>query len=481
MSIVLVDVPVVTATLLSGGDPRPVQVVVSGLTAGQSVSVVAVTTAGAESSVPGGVLVSDGSQLVLTDNRTPLNTPVRYRATVDGVPYLSDEVTVIGPRYLIQSLDGQKVAEFVWRDNGLPGEPDLYSVVFPVPGRARPPARLVPGGAGGGELDIRTDRANGARLLELLLSGRPLVVRTDGQIRDFPAVEIILPLRGPNGLWGAMTPDGPSTDRVWKIGYVLVDDPEPSQILAGSTGADFDAAMADRVWSGTVTTVRTNLATRPRPSESATGWGFQNGTGETTTGSPQTTPGAGPEGRTGFLRRVVTALKTAGLSGHYYRESGLSGVAGDVRSFGAWVRFSHDVSAAISIQFRTGSTTTGGSFAGTSTTVPANVWTYLTFSATATGSYDTVQVWPQVSVSTPVPIGGYYDVTDVLIETGSVPGAYHDGSMPDTPTVDHAWTGPAFNSMSTETTTVLTPGSFDALFQYSTGDDFDAYDWRQLL
>ena len=246
MSIVLVDVPLVVATLLTGDAPRMVQVVVSGLTAGQRVVVTAVTSAGVESSVPGGDVVSGGSQLVVTDNRGPLNTAVRYRATVDGVPYLSDEVFVAYPagRYLIQSLDGQTVVRFTLQANGLPRELTLSSVTFDVPGRARPPARFVPGGDGGGSLVIRTDRENTARLEGLLLAGRPLVVRTDGTVRDFPAVDIILPLGAPSRLWDEVTVGGMSTDRVWSISYLLVDDPEPSQALAGSTWADFDAAMA---------------------------------------------------------------------------------------------------------------------------------------------------------------------------------------------------------------------------------------------
>jgi hypothetical protein len=248
MSVVLVDVPVVTATLLTGDAPRQVRIVVTGLTAGQQVSVSAVTAYGAGLAVPGGTLVSDGSQLALIDNRSPLNTPVRYEVVVDGVAYSSNEVTVDYPvgQHLLQSLDGRTVVRFVWRDNALPRDPTFASVTFDVPGRRRPPARFVPGGDGGGELSIRTDRANGDKLRALLREGRPLVVRTDGAVRDFPAVELVLPERAPNDLWGGG--GGVSTDRVWNISYVLVDDPEPGTPLSAATWDDFDAAWAGSTW-----------------------------------------------------------------------------------------------------------------------------------------------------------------------------------------------------------------------------------------
>jgi hypothetical protein len=62
-------------------------------------------------------------------------------------------------------------------------------------------------------------------------------------------VDLVLPVSGPNSLWPAVTANGPSTDRVWTIRYLLVDDPEPSVALAAFTWDDFDAAMATRTWA----------------------------------------------------------------------------------------------------------------------------------------------------------------------------------------------------------------------------------------
>ena len=246
MSVVLVDVPVVEATLLTGSEPRMVQVVVSGLTAGQQVVVTAVTSAGVATAVPGGSRVSAGTQLVLTDNRAPLRTVVRYRATVDGVPYLSDEVVVAyaAGTSLVQSLDGQTVAQVAWVDTGDERELALRSVTFDVPGRGLPPARFVPAGVGGGEFVFDTWGASTAAMESMLASGRPLVLRTSGILPGVAPVVIFLPLRATNRLSTVREVYGDT--RRWSIPYLLVADPEPSQALAGVTWADLDAAMASR-------------------------------------------------------------------------------------------------------------------------------------------------------------------------------------------------------------------------------------------
>lgn len=241
--------PAITASLVSSDVPQAVQVVVTGVAAGLEVLVEGTTPDGSSWSVPGGDRVSDGGQIVLTDTRSALNTPVTYRLTVDGAVYSAAPVTVAyGGQAVLQSLDGQTTVEFVWRENGLPQEPELFTATFSVPGRLRPPARFVPAGDGGGSLSIRTSRANSERLRSLVRTGRPLVMRTDGNVRDFPAVELLLPTSVSSELWPVVTAQGMSTDRVWSIGYLLVDDPEPGTAITAFTWDDFDQAMAARTW-----------------------------------------------------------------------------------------------------------------------------------------------------------------------------------------------------------------------------------------
>lgn len=242
MSTVIVDGVGVTVALLGVVQPQPVQIVITGVTAGDAVTVRGVA-GGSSWAVPGGVFTSTGEQVVLVDNRAPINIPVAYEVTVGGSTVTSTSVTVgyDGARQVLQSLDGRTVVDFVWRDNGLPMEPVLRSVAFDVPGRARPPARFAAGGDGGGSLSIRTNAAGTAALLTMLKTGRPLVLRTGGAARDFPAVELLLIQVAPNSLFGAINA---REDRVWNLPYLLVDDPEPGTVMAGSTWDDFDAAFA---------------------------------------------------------------------------------------------------------------------------------------------------------------------------------------------------------------------------------------------
>lgn len=238
----------IAASLVSADIPRPVQIVVNGVPSGTAYTVVGTTGDGSTWPVPGGSGVSNGGQVVLVDNRSALNTPVTYTVTAGGSTYAAAAVVVAFPgQYVLQSLDGQTSVAFVWQDNALPREPVIASAVFEVPGRDRPPVRFVPGAAGGGRLQIRADREHSSRLLSLVKAGRPLVIRTDGNVRDMPAVDIVLATSAPNELWAGH--GGKSTDRVWDVDYLLVDDPEPSVALAAFTWDDFDAAMAGRTWS----------------------------------------------------------------------------------------------------------------------------------------------------------------------------------------------------------------------------------------
>lgn len=247
---VVVDVPVVTATLVGAVSPQVVRVVVTGLTAGQSVQVVG-SAVGQEWEVRGGTLTASAEQVAVVDVLAPLNVPVNYIARVEGADYTtSTPVTVAyAGRYVMQSLDGRTVLPFVWQDNGLPRVPGLRSVSYPVPGRPSSPARWDVSEGLSGQARVRMSRAASDALLALLASGGPiLAVRTDGQVRDFPPAELWLLTSAGSALWGAVVNGAPSTDRVWTLGYDVIEDPEPGVIVAASTWDDFDAAQARTTW-----------------------------------------------------------------------------------------------------------------------------------------------------------------------------------------------------------------------------------------
>ncbi|WP_182112884.1 hypothetical protein [Actinotalea sp. JY-7876] len=244
--------PSIAVELVSAGDPRPVQIVLSGVPSGAGYKVVGATSDGRTWPVPGGEGTSTGDQVVLVDNRAALNTPVTYSALVSGLTYMVQLPEPIHhvDGHVLQSLDGRAVVAFKWDDDGMPRELSMASVAFPVPGRRRPPGRFVPGGDGGGSMTIKTAPAQTRALTEMLLTGRPLVLRTDGQVRDLDPVEIILPQRVSNALFeGDVEGDGVWSWRTWSIEYLLVDDPEPGTALAAFTWADFDTAMTGRTWA----------------------------------------------------------------------------------------------------------------------------------------------------------------------------------------------------------------------------------------
>jgi len=243
--------PWVDVSLVPSGTPNPVQIVLTGIPNGVAYEVTGTTGDGSSWPVPGGAGVSTGAQVVLVDNRSALNSPVTYTATWGGATYTSAPIAVpYAGRAVLQSLDGQTTIPFVWRDNGDPREYVVRSVAFDIPNRARPAIRYATGGDGGGTLQIRTARTASAELVNALRTGRPLVLRTDGAIRDIPAVEIILIRAASNRSWGAITAPGVvSADRVWDLPYILVDDPEPGTALAAWSWDDFDAAMATRTWA----------------------------------------------------------------------------------------------------------------------------------------------------------------------------------------------------------------------------------------
>ena len=188
--------------------------------------------------------------MVLTDNRSALNVPVTYPVVVQGVTYSAPPVVVAhSSPAVLQSLDGQTSVDFVWLSNSLPREPVVNTAVSNVPGRRRPPMRIAPGGDGGGDLLIRTDRANSTAIGSMLTAGAPILVRTDGTMRDWPAVEIIHLVSAPSRLWEAVEGGQLSTQRVWSLGFLFGDDPEPSRVLSAWTWGDFNEALTDSTWA----------------------------------------------------------------------------------------------------------------------------------------------------------------------------------------------------------------------------------------
>lgn len=238
----------VTAALVGSGVPRDVQVVVTGLTAGQRYLIEGLAV-GVSWAIRGGRGVSTGVTLILGDTQTPLNVPATYRVTVNGaVLWTSAPVVVAAPeKQVLQSLDGKRVAIPRLMANGLPRSLDTRTAAFAIPGRSRPVVRMDTTGDGGGQLLLDTTGTETGDLYDLLSTGRPIVIRTDGAVRDMAPVDVVLITDASSVLTGARIQDGDT--RRWTLSYLLIDDPDPDAILSLSTWDDFDKVYASQTWT----------------------------------------------------------------------------------------------------------------------------------------------------------------------------------------------------------------------------------------
>lgn len=241
--IVLVDVPSISLSLVGSFTPQSVQLVITGVTAGQSLHVTG-DAAGHAWTVRGGAGAVGSAQVILVDAATPLNVPITYTVTVEGQPFTAAPITVpFGSEYVLQSLDGRTVVPFEWHGADDSRDIHLRSVLFDVPGRSHPLARWDTAGGETVALPIRTTPAATAALLaQLRTAGPVMLLRTDGSIYDIPAVQYLIITRAPRALFGF---DGL---RLWTLTYEVIDDPEPDAILATSTWDDFDVAYAASTW-----------------------------------------------------------------------------------------------------------------------------------------------------------------------------------------------------------------------------------------
>ena len=246
----------VTATLIGSAEPKPVQVVITGLTVGWGVSVYATWAGGGIRAVRGALsFTAADTQVVLIDVLTPVNTPVTYLVYTTGASMVSSApVTVaFSSDSLLQSLDGEVVAGFEWMDNADPKAPTLRTEFFQVAGRTRPVMRHDVSIDDAGTIIAETSGAQTTAMLALVSAGAPVVWRTELGLRDVAAVEVVgLRDLGPRVLIGAA-----GDLRSWSLGYQLLDDPDAADVLTLATFEDFDTVYAgltfaafDAEWSG---------------------------------------------------------------------------------------------------------------------------------------------------------------------------------------------------------------------------------------
>jgi len=204
---------------------------------------------------------------------------------------------------------------------------------------------------------------------------------------------------------------------------------------------------------------RTNYATNPAAASAGAGFGsYLAGTGETGTTTWVTGASDGPLGLTTYGRRAITAAKTGGSNG-WRASSGaelapLAGVAGDVVTASVYLRYSgaggttlkmratlHDAAGA---QVSLGDSPT--------LTLPANTWTRVSATATATAAFASVGWWAYHVAGNTLASGTNYDVTGALIEKGSALGSYFSGAFVNAASSMYSWAGTPNASASTAKT-----------------------------
>lgn len=194
---------------------------------------------------------------------------------------------------------------------------------------------------------------------------------------------------------------------------------------------DVNQAGNPSMVTGFPTEVRRNHAVDPGPAASPSArWLFATAGGEAVTSAWVSTPGAGPEGRTGFHRHTVTTAKTSGVGGPLYRSlaGDIAGVAtGDTsRTISVWVRFSVATTATLTVDVRNVASATTYGAATASASVPANTWTRLSAIVYVTAAFDGVQAKVTTAVTPVFGVGATYDLSSVLVEQGEALLPYFD-------------------------------------------------------
>lgn len=407
-----------TAALLTGADPRPVQITLNGLNAGQAYEIRGTTADGSSWSVPGGVGTSTGSQVVLIDNQSALNAVVVYQAVVDGSTITAAPVTVAGPIAVLQSIDGLLVVPVDIKGLTEPRKGNPRAALFEVAGRSDPASRLDVAGSPSLTWELETQGVDSLAMRALLQKGVPVVRRTVTGLRDLDPVVI-----GLVSSWSdELSSDGFDTWRTWKIEVREISQPQPSTPLIAFTWDDFDAAMADRVWSW--------HTLFPSPA----GWAAANGSLTLQTSGGYSTPN--------YLRASATAAATAVdvLESAYTAAAASLGsnvAPGDVITHVCRVRGTAGRTASAAIKWSGGTVVTGTA-------------------VTLTGA------WQLASVTATAPAGTTGLAMGArMAAAGVVAGSQLEYSAP---TISRG--------------TVIPTGTFDELF--ATWDQFDTADWSLL-
>lgn len=232
----------VTATLSGSATPQAVQIVVSETTIGEPWTVTG-EAGDMQWIVPGGQGVGDGGQLVLADNRGPLNVPITYRYfegdTMQSAPPLMREHA---GDIVIQTPDGQRSVTADLMYDSAHTDIEVRNALFSVPGRRHAVSRSSTTGAGGGALVIRVHTDSSEDFQDVFEPGGALIWLLGARSFDLSLVQAFT-------VTSAQSRGIPEIEkREWTLAYRLADDPFLDSRLGIFSWVDFDDAMSAREW-----------------------------------------------------------------------------------------------------------------------------------------------------------------------------------------------------------------------------------------
>lgn len=233
----------IVSALAGDSDPQAVQIVVTGMTVGQSYRVTAGWLGGVLP-VRGGEGVATSSQLVIADVATPINTPLTYSVEHGGASASATPLTVpfLG-EYVLTSPDGQVSIRFEWHGNNNPRGLHMRTDQFEIAGRPFPVIRWDVSAGETGELMLRTTPEQTAAITTQLRERGPvMLLRTNGALLDLAPVEYIAVTGAQHQSFDF---DG---TRLWTLTFEVLSDPEPGTVVPIATWADYDAYYAAAAW-----------------------------------------------------------------------------------------------------------------------------------------------------------------------------------------------------------------------------------------
>lgn len=204
--------------------------------------------------------------------------------------------------------------------------------------------------------------------------------------------------------------------------------------------------------AGLGTLLRTNYARQPSVEYASDKWAPY---GSNTTGAVMTN--GGKYGQNYY--RLTYSASSSGNRGRYHDEA-VTVQTGETWTASMWVRPSTTLTLRMNMEFRTAADVlVGSTVQGTSISCPANVWTRLYATGTASGNADVIRVQNYAFAAT-FPAGATYDLDAEQIERGAAPTDFFDGDTTASGKA-YSWTGSTGDSYSTEYATVGSGGYLD--------------------